>query len=83
MIPVEFKVSRSKVKVKGHIGLQHLVQPIGQERFAPEASNLVVRKSLMSRWPLSIGERTKVNLFLICWGRGGGISVSQTSIFLC
>ena len=42
----------------------------------PEASNLVGRKSLMSRWPLSIfrsvdeRSRSKVNLFLICWGRG-------------
>ena len=41
MIPIDFQVSRSKVKVKGHAGLLHLVQLITQERFAPEASHLV------------------------------------------
>ena len=43
MIPIEFQVSRSKVKVKGHVRLQHLVQQISQESFAPEASNLLGR----------------------------------------
>ena len=43
MIPTDFQVSRSKVKVKGHASLIHLVQLINQERFAPEASNLVGR----------------------------------------
>ena len=43
MIPIDFQVSRSKVKVKGHAGLLHLVQLITQERFAPEASHLVGR----------------------------------------
>ena len=43
MIPIEFQVSRSKLKVKGHVGLQQLVQQISQERFDPEASNLVGR----------------------------------------
>ena len=43
MIPIDFQVSRSKVKVKGHVGHQHLMQLISQERFAPEASNLVGR----------------------------------------
>ena len=38
MVPIDFQVSVSKVKVKGH---QHLVQLISQERFDPEASNLV------------------------------------------
>ena len=37
MIPIDFQVSRSKVKVKGHASLLHLVQLITQERFAPEA----------------------------------------------
>ena len=41
MIPIDFKVSRSKVKVKGHANLLHLLQLITEERFAPEASNLV------------------------------------------
>ena len=54
MNPIDIQVSRSKVKVKGHASLLHLVQLITQERFAQEASNLVGRKSLMSRWPLSI-----------------------------
>ena len=39
MIPIYIQVSKSKVK--GHVRLQHLVQLITQERFAPEASNLV------------------------------------------
>ena len=43
MIPIDFQVSRSKVKVKGRASLLHLVQLITQERFAPEASNLVDR----------------------------------------
>ena len=41
MIPIDFQVSKSKVKVKGHVGHQHLVQLINQECFDPEASNLV------------------------------------------
>ena len=43
MIPIDIQVSRSKVKVKGHASLLHLVQLITPERFAPEASNLVGR----------------------------------------
>ena len=43
MIPIDFQVSRSKVKVNYHTILLHLVQLITQERFAPEASNLVGR----------------------------------------
>ena len=43
MIPIDIQVSRSKVKVKGHVSLLYLVQLITQERFAPEASNLVGR----------------------------------------
>ena len=43
MIPIDIQVSRSKVKVKGHASLLQLVQRITQERFAPEASNLVGR----------------------------------------
>ena len=43
MIHIDFQASRSKVKVKGHASLLHLVQLIPQERFAPEASNLVDR----------------------------------------
>ena len=43
MIPIDIQVSRSKVKAKGHASLLHLVQLITQERFAPEASNLVGR----------------------------------------
>ena len=39
MIPIEIQVSTSKVNVT----LQHLVQLITQERFAPDASNLVGR----------------------------------------
>ena len=35
MIPIDIQVSRSKVKVKGHVHLTHLVQLITQERFAP------------------------------------------------
>ena len=38
MTPIDIQVSRSKVKVKGHASLLHLVQLITQERFAPEAS---------------------------------------------
>ena len=41
MIPIDIQVSRSKVN--GHVTLPHLVQLITQERFAPEASNLVGR----------------------------------------
>ena len=36
MIPID-------IQVKGHVSLQNLVQRITQERFAPEASNLVGR----------------------------------------
>ena len=43
MIPIDIQVSRSKVKVKDHASLLHLVQLITQEHFAPEASNLVGR----------------------------------------
>ena len=43
MIPIDSQVSRSKVKVKGHASLSNLVQQITQQRFAPEASNLVGR----------------------------------------
>ena len=43
MIPIDIQGSRSKVKVKGHASLLHLMQLITQERFAPEASNLVGR----------------------------------------
>ena len=43
MIPIDLQVGRSKVKVKGHATFLHLVQLITQERFAPEASNLVGR----------------------------------------
>ena len=43
MIPIDIQVSRSKVKVKYHASLFHLVQLITQERVAPEASNLVGR----------------------------------------
>ena len=49
MIPTDFQVSRSKVKVKGYVGHQHLVRLIIQERFAQEASNLVGRYSMISR----------------------------------
>ena len=41
MTPIDIQVSRSKVKVKGHASLLHLVQLTTQERFAPEASHLV------------------------------------------
>ena len=37
MIPIDFQVSRSKVKVIGHVCLRYLVKPISQECFAPEA----------------------------------------------
>ena len=43
MIPIDSQVSRSKVKVKGHTSLLHLVQLITPERFAPEALNFVGR----------------------------------------
>ena len=43
MIPIDIQVSRSKVKVIGYVGNLRLVQPITQERFAPEASNVVGR----------------------------------------
>ena len=43
MIPIDIQVSRSKVKVKGLVSLSNIVQLITQERFAPEASNLVGR----------------------------------------
>ena len=41
MIPIDIQVSRSKVI--GHVSLPNLVQRITQERFAPEALNLVGR----------------------------------------
>ena len=43
MIPIDIQVSRSKVKVKGHASLLHLVQLIPKEHFAQEASNLAGR----------------------------------------
>ena len=43
MTPIDIQVSRSKVKVKGHDSLLHLVQLITQERFAPETSYVVGR----------------------------------------
>ena len=41
MIPIDFQVSRSKVKVKGHVDCQYIVQLITQENFASKASYLV------------------------------------------
>ena len=41
MTPIDIQVSR--FKAKGHASLLHLLQLITQERFAPEASNLVSR----------------------------------------
>ena len=41
MIPIDIEVSRWKVKVKSHASVLHLVELITQERFVPEASNLV------------------------------------------
>ena len=43
MFPIDIQVFRTKVKVKGHVGLPLLVQLITQELFAPEASNLMDR----------------------------------------
>ena len=43
MTPIDIQVSMSKFKVKDHASLLHLVQLITQERFAPEALNLVGR----------------------------------------
>ena len=43
MIPIDLQFIRSKVKVKGHASLLYIVQLRTQERFAPEASNLVGR----------------------------------------
>ena len=42
MIPIDIQVRWSKVKVKSHVGLLHIVQLINEVRFAPEASILVV-----------------------------------------
>ena len=41
MTPIDIQVSKSKVKVKAHASLLHLVQLLTQECFVPEASNLV------------------------------------------
>ena len=43
MTPIDIQVSMSKVKVKGHASLLHLVQLITRELFVPEDSNLVGR----------------------------------------
>ena len=43
MIPIDIQIIRSKVKVKGIVGLPHIVQRTTQEHFAPEASKLVGR----------------------------------------
>ena len=43
MSPIDIQVSKSKVQIKGHVSLLHLVQLTIQERFAQEASNLVGR----------------------------------------
>ena len=43
MIPIDIQVRRSKVKVKGHVSVLHLVQLITQERFVLEGSNVVGR----------------------------------------
>ena len=64
----------------------NLEQPITQERFVPEPSNLAGRYSLMRRLALllfrSVGQRSRLKvkpiLYLL---RKGGISVLQTSIF--
>ena len=54
MIPIDIQVSRSKAKVKGNVGLPHLLQLINQERFAPKVSNLVGSDYLMIRSSLLI-----------------------------
>ena len=43
MISIDIQASRSKVKIKGHVGLPHLAQLLTQERFASEALNFVGR----------------------------------------
>ena len=43
MTPIDIEVSRSNVKVKGRASLLFFVQLITQERYAPQASNLVGR----------------------------------------
>ena len=43
MTPIDIQVCWSKVKVKGHASLLHLVQLITQDFFAQEALNLVGR----------------------------------------
>ena len=43
MTPIDIQVGGSKVKVRGHNSLPHLVRQITQERFAPQALNLVGR----------------------------------------
>ena len=53
MIPVDIQVSWSRVKVKGYVGLPHLVQLITQERFVPGAW-LTPINSLVSRWKVKV-----------------------------
>ena len=43
MIPTNIQVSRSKVKVKGHVDLLYIVQLITQQCFVLQAENLVGR----------------------------------------
>ena len=77
MILIDFQVSRSKVKVKGHASLLHLVQLITPECFAPEAfklGRLIVLDEYMTPIDIQVS-RSKVSvkrssLFFICWGRG-------------
>ena len=52
----------SKVKVKGNASLPHLLRLITTERFVQEASNLVGRKSLLSRWSLLILSLSLLNI---------------------
>ena len=49
MAPIDIQASSPNDKVKGHVSLPHLVRRITQERFVPEASNLIGRQSLLSR----------------------------------
>ena len=74
MIPIDFQVSRSKVKVKGHASLLHLVQLITPERFAPETSILV--GTVQPSWKL-ISQRPVVGIV----GRGDTIYGDNSHCF--
>ena len=75
MITIDMQVCRSKVRVKVHVGLPHLVQRITQEGFVPHAyTKYIVLDEFMIPIDIQVSMlkvKFKAKLIIVlCWGRG-------------